>query len=64
MKNHSILTDYLLRVALRALRVFLEPLRPLRVLRLPPRWPVVACEPPLRGIVVGHPIPPGKLHQT
>ena len=42
---------YLLRVVL---RVFFDPLRPFLVLRLPP----------FKGIAVGHPMPPGKLHQT
>ena len=45
---------YLLRVVLRPLRVFLEALGPLRVVRLPP----------FNGIEVDHPMPPGQLHQT
>ncbi len=46
--------SYLLRVALRPFLVAFLDLRALRVLRLPP----------FKGIVVGHPIPPGKLHHT
>jgi hypothetical protein len=46
---------YLLRVEpLRPLRVFFEDLRPLRVVLFPP----------LRGIGVGQPMPPGNDHQT
>ena len=50
----SILDAYLLRVALRPFReTFLD----FRILR-------VRFFPPFNGIGVGHPIPPGKLHQT
>lgn len=45
---------YLLRVAL--------PFLPLRVAFLPLR--VLLRLPPFKGIVVGAPMPPGKLHQT
>jgi hypothetical protein len=50
----SILAIYLLRVDfLEALRVFFD----LRIF-------LVFLLPPFNGIVVGHPIPPGKLHHT
>lgn len=45
---------YLLRVAFLPLRVAFFDLRTFLVLLLPP----------FNGIVVGHPMPPGKLHQT
>jgi hypothetical protein len=45
---------YLLRVAFLPLRVAFFDFRTFLVLRLPP----------FNGIVVGHPMPPGKLHQT
>ena len=54
LRGISIKPNYLLRVALRPLRVFLEPLRVALPLRLPP----------FKGMLVDHPIPPGQLHQT
>lgn len=57
----STVDTYLLRVAFLPLRVALRDFLALRVLRLPER---LLRLPPFNGIVVGQPMPPGKLHQT
>ena len=58
LRGISILEVYLLRVALRPLRVFLA-------LRVFFDFAVaLLCLPPFNGIGVGQPMPPGKLHQT
>lgn len=50
----STVDTYLLRVALRPLRVDFLDLRCFLVFRLPP----------FNGMLVDHPMPPGQLHQT